>query len=88
MRFELTRPHILTLDRLPQLVPAGTVIDSDNVEFSPTPAMRPFDKAAHKALEAVCNAIRGAGHARLDCPGFGHLGHHPGGEFAAPFPED
>jgi hypothetical protein len=50
--------------------------------------MRPLDKAAHKALEAVCNAIRGAGHARLDCPGFGHLGHHPGGEFAAPFPED
>jgi hypothetical protein len=87
MRFELLAPHLLTLRGQSQLIPAGTVIDADEIQgFAATPSMRPLDSAAYQALLSVCSNIRRmqrAGGWRLDtnCPGFAHSGAWPGGEF-------
>jgi hypothetical protein len=86
MRLELIRAHHLTIDGIDRLVEAGTVIDAAELKgFSATPAMRPLDRPAWEELRRVCDrARREAGHGGRDCPGFGNLLGHPGGELQRP----
>jgi hypothetical protein len=85
MRFELTRPHHLPIDGIDRWVEAGTIINAAEIEnFAPTPAMRALDPEAHEELRRVCELARREGRGR-DVPGYGHLGRHPGGEFAGEF---
>jgi hypothetical protein len=91
MRFELLRPHTLTIDGINRLVDTGTVVDGSTVPgFCPTPAMKPLDPDAHAWLIEVLNRIRrtpGGDHVGgmapgqgKNVPGFGSLLGHPGGE--------
>jgi hypothetical protein len=85
MRFKLTQAHHLRIDGIDRWVEAGTVIDADQVKgFAATPHMRALDPEGYEHLRRVCEVARREGRGR-DVPGYGHLGRHPGGEFAAPF---
>jgi hypothetical protein len=73
MRFELTRPHVMTIDGVSRLVEAGSIIDAAEVQnFAATPAMRALDGDALVALVLECQRIRRAARGQLDVPGFGH----------------